>query len=970
MLGLAGVALIEFALICCIGYCLFQSAEAAEREFNLLQSSSQLVDVLKEGRELWAQATRLRRNVVPSEYAAYRQEYAQVLAQVDLVSAALQKAQVDADIVTDARNTLRLLDVQTETIYERKMHGVGGDVDYQTWKIPSMFSLEQSVKLVDRVHEIILQHSQDARQFEQTVWLILICSAVANLIIVIWGYRAIRSLITLPIVNLASNCDHILQGAVIPPGNAHAMNEITGLESTFRLMSMDLSEHTKRRKNFQNLFRDVLMAGLVRIDQSLSTALQCSLAEDRSLVQKSVDRCKKSLSPLIAMLDSLSESLASEKEEDLRLDLKPAQLQATVEQSILAVESLAKEKAVIISQQIAPFNATLDEHLIRRVLINLLSNAIKFSPQRGEIKISVQDDGDFWQMSVRDHGRGIAEEAKNRLFTRFATLHKASDQPRDGTGLGLVICKQIVEAHGGTIWCDSVVGSGTTFSIRIPKEARAASSESQPSENAQPDTRTATGKTRRHIAHYFTILLLLLVGVQAAIMAVLNLQLNEIHEQTARFAMQKDGLIASQNTLSKLLQVRYDVIEACMSGDIAGATRIIKALEPSLDQIKTSLGPEDSQADSIVQSMTKSEKDLIWLAEGLPKEPEHLSKLQLVKFFQPAKTIYDKLGEDCFTLMNVQQSTLESAFALTAQLRNQVAAVIALTLLCDLIIFALAARRTLALIDRTQHLADKAQAFTEGTTPEPSDGSAGDELSLLEERFCQSANQLQAIEDRRQSLIAVVNHDLRTPVTSMLLTLEMTTSSLPDTSPPALMESLRAAEKELDSVFNRINDFLLIERLSRSSYQPEFEQLALDEIFEGVTSLMSSHGLMDSSRIASNAEEQDWIIMGDRRLLEAMFFHLLRNACDYSAPGSPVKVTWKRADDGRISIAVKNQGQRLSTKLLPQMFERYRSIDGAAITGIGLPLLALVAKEHHGDVQLLSNTLEACIFEMCLPSAL
>ncbi|HEY9719671.1 MAG TPA: HAMP domain-containing sensor histidine kinase, partial [Trichormus sp.] len=752
LLGLGGVALIEFACICCIGYCLFQSAAAAEREFNLLQSSSQLVNVLKDGRELWAQATRLRRNVIPSEYEAYRKEYAQLLAQVDLVSAALQKAQVDADIVTDARNTLRELDVQTETIYRRKMHGVGGDVDYQSWKIPSMTSLEQSVKLVDRVHEIIRQHSQDAGQFEQTVWLILVCSAAANLMIVVYGYRAIRSRLTLPIVNLASNCDRILQGEVIPPTNTQAINEITGLERTFRLMSIDLSENTKRRKNFQNLFRDVLMAGLVRIDNSLSTALQNPPAEVRSLVEKSVERCKKSLSPLIAMLDSLSQSLASETEEDLRIVLKPAQLRAIVEQSILAVESLANEKAVIVTQQTAAFTATLDEHLIRRILINLLSNAIKFSAPKGEIEISVQEDDAWWQMSVRDHGRGIPEQAKDRLFTRFCTLHKASDQPRDGTGLGLVICKQIVEAHGGTIWCDSVVGSGTTFSIRVPKEVHPEPAKSSsPIENAQPEIRTGTDKTRHHIAHYFTALLLALVGVQAGIMTVLNLQFNEIHKQAARFSAQKDGLIASQNTLSKLLQDRYDVIEACMSGDITAASQIIRALEPAIDRIKASLGPEDSQADSIVQSMASSVKGLSWLAEGLPKKPEQQSKLQLAKFFQPAKTIYDQLEENCFTLMNVQQSKLESSFALTAQLRNQIAAVIALTLLCDLSIFALAARRTLTLIDRTKHLADKAQAFTEGTTPEPSDASAGDELSLLEERFCRSANQLQAIEDRRQS---------------------------------------------------------------------------------------------------------------------------------------------------------------------------------------------------------------------------
>jgi len=973
LLGLVGVALVELIFICCIGYCLFQSADAAEREFQLLQASSRLVNVLRAGRELWAQATRLRRNVVPSEYEAYRREYAQLLAQVDLVSTALQRAQVDADIVGDARRSLNELDVQTETIYRRKMLGELGEVDYQAWKIPSMSSLEQSVKLVVRVHEIIREHTQEIGHFERMVLLILILSVLINLIIVAFGYRAIRSRITQPIANLASNCDRILEGEVIQPGDTLAMNEITSLERAFRMMSMDLSENTKRRKNFQNLFRDVLMTGLLRIDNDLSTALQCPLPEHRSILEKNVERCKKGLAPLIAMLDWLSESLASEKEEDLRIVCKPVEIQSIIDQSILAVESLAREKEVILIQQIGQFNTTVDEQLIRRVLINLLSNAIKFSPQKGEIEVTVDEQGDWWQMSIRDHGKGIPEEAKSRLFTRFGTLHKASEQPRDGTGLGLVICKQIVEAHGGKIWCDSVVGSGTTFSTRVPKEARATSSSSPNTAATAPtDTRTGIGKNRRHIAHYYSILLLLLVVVQTGIIALLNHELGQIHKQTAKFSAQKEGLIAAQDTLSKLIQDRYNVIDACKYGDIATAKQIIKRIDPAIGRIRASLSYADSTAESIVEHMAVSEKELITLAEALPKNPERLSKLQQAALFQPAKTIYDNLADDCFTLMNIQQSALESSFAITTRLRIQVAAIIVLTLLFDLTIFTLAVKRTLTLIGRTEQLSDQVRAFGEGTAPQRTDAASHDELSLLEERFCESASQLQMIEDRRQTLMAVVNHDLRTPVTSMLLTLEMTVAGVPERSPPQLMQNLRAAEKELESVFNKINDFLLIERLSRSSYQPEFEQLALDEIFAGVASLMSARGLIDSSRIVSDAEDLDldWIVMGDRRLLESMFFHLLRNACDYSEPGSTVTVNWSRSDDGRIRIAVQNQGQRINSKLLPQMFERYRSIDGAAMTGIGLPMLAQVTKVHHGDVQLASNTLAACTCEVFLPSAL
>ena len=112
--------------------------------------------------------------------------------------------------------------------------------------------------------------------------------------------------------------------------------------------------------------------------------------------------------------------------------------------------------------------AEFDEHRIAQVVTNLISNAIKFSPTDGSIEVSIEHDGVVARVAVRDHGEGIAPRDLSRLFKKFSQVDSSSTRKAGGTGLGLVICKGIVEAHGGTIGVDSHLGEGSTFTFTLP----------------------------------------------------------------------------------------------------------------------------------------------------------------------------------------------------------------------------------------------------------------------------------------------------------------------------------------------------------------------------------------------------------------------------------------------------------------------------------------------------------------------
>lgn len=110
---------------------------------------------------------------------------------------------------------------------------------------------------------------------------------------------------------------------------------------------------------------------------------------------------------------------------------------------------------------------------MQEVFTNLVDNAIKYSRDGGEIVIQAMHDGDFVETTVQDFGIGIPQSVMSRLFSKFYRSHR-SRQAVSGTGLGLYLCKAIMESHGGSIWVRSEENQGSTFGFRLPTYASVA----------------------------------------------------------------------------------------------------------------------------------------------------------------------------------------------------------------------------------------------------------------------------------------------------------------------------------------------------------------------------------------------------------------------------------------------------------------------------------------------------------------
>jgi signal transduction histidine kinase len=112
-----------------------------------------------------------------------------------------------------------------------------------------------------------------------------------------------------------------------------------------------------------------------------------------------------------------------------------------------------------------------DAGRLEQVVANLIGNALKYSSEGTPVEIDLSGDGESVTLCVRDDGIGIPAEDMVRIFSRYSRGHNALDSGVEGLGLGLYLCKGIVEAHGGRIWAESEGrGLGTKVTVTLPKE--------------------------------------------------------------------------------------------------------------------------------------------------------------------------------------------------------------------------------------------------------------------------------------------------------------------------------------------------------------------------------------------------------------------------------------------------------------------------------------------------------------------
>ena len=199
------------------------------------------------------------------------------------------------------------------------------------------------------------------------------------------------------------------------------------------------------------------------------TQIQSTLNKERSGAEyrETLEACQRAAQRMRRLIESLMELARFDSGQE-QLKRMNFDLAATARDCAELIGPLAAARRVKIISELSPAACEGDPERISQILTNLLTNAVNYNQPEGEVRLKVAVQNGSAVVTVADTGQGIAAEDLPRVFERFYRGYQARSNALGGAGLGLSICKAIVEAHGGTIEVVSEPGAGATFTVRLP----------------------------------------------------------------------------------------------------------------------------------------------------------------------------------------------------------------------------------------------------------------------------------------------------------------------------------------------------------------------------------------------------------------------------------------------------------------------------------------------------------------------
>ncbi len=229
-------------------------------------------------------------------------------------------------------------------------------------------------------------------------------------------------------------------------------------------------EIERMKSEFLSVISHELRTPLHSIKGFVDIILMGKTGQINDLQRDFLTTVKQSTASLQRLIDDL---LEFSRMEAGQIKLKPQMISIydVVERTVEQLAPLAQEGGLTLINEVPEAIPLIeaDPMRIEQVVTNLVSNAIKFTPAEGSIRIFAEEAGEQMHVTVKDTGIGIPEEEQDKIFQRFYQVDSSVTRAYRGAGLGLTICKFIVEYHHGRIWVESQVDTGSTFHFVLPK---------------------------------------------------------------------------------------------------------------------------------------------------------------------------------------------------------------------------------------------------------------------------------------------------------------------------------------------------------------------------------------------------------------------------------------------------------------------------------------------------------------------
>jgi signal transduction histidine kinase len=324
-----------------------------------------------------------------------------------------------------------------------------------------------------------VRSNDQARDTARSAVVVAIASLGAVLLFLLAAGVYLARAVARPVRSVATAAEEIAAGDLSPRLPIEGPGEVGQLERSFNAMadSLERQRAELEERNQQLVESERLKTDLVsNVSHELRTPLSSILGFSDLMLKREVapeDRRRyleviRAESARLATL--LNDLLDLQRQElgVLELRLTEFDLNELLEVQVTLYSAQSSVHEVVLSPSPEPVMIKGDPDRLAQVIGNLLSNAIKYSPDGGNVDVTaslIRGEGWIW---VRDRGLGIPHDHQDRVFTKFFRGEAARKRAISGTGLGLVLARQIVEAHGGSIGFNSEEGRGSTFWVRLP----------------------------------------------------------------------------------------------------------------------------------------------------------------------------------------------------------------------------------------------------------------------------------------------------------------------------------------------------------------------------------------------------------------------------------------------------------------------------------------------------------------------
>jgi PAS domain S-box-containing protein len=253
-----------------------------------------------------------------------------------------------------------------------------------------------------------------------------------------------------------------------------AEKKMHNIQAQLEQTNRNLTKRSQEIQYFYHTLSHELKTPLTAAREFVSLVIDGLAGELNATQLNYLGIAKKSCTELAVYINDLLDATRLDTGK-LHIELKAVSLAAIIQRAIAVMEPVAARKKIRLSEELDTdlTDVMVDESRIMQILTNLLNNALKFTFEGGEIIVKLAEyskSSECVQISVTDNGCGIPKDKIDNLFHRFYQIKNGDATPEKGVGLGLYLCRELVLMHRGSIWVESALGKGSTFSFTIPKE--------------------------------------------------------------------------------------------------------------------------------------------------------------------------------------------------------------------------------------------------------------------------------------------------------------------------------------------------------------------------------------------------------------------------------------------------------------------------------------------------------------------